>query len=104
MIKARPLESLLLVAGARSVVLRTDRGYSKGDEVYVSYGQKTSALLLLSYGFIPAPGACAVWLDRASDGLSSLRWGVTGCGVRFCLLGAQCCSTGCWQPAAMLNP
>ena len=45
-------------AGARSVALRTDRPYSKGDEVYVSYGQKTSALLLLSYGFIPAPGTC----------------------------------------------
>ena len=46
----------LCSAGARSVALRTDRAYSKGDEVYVSYGQKTSALLLLSYGFIPAPG------------------------------------------------
>ena len=38
------------------MVLRTDRSYAKGDEVYVSYGQKTSSSLLLSYGFIPAAG------------------------------------------------
>ena len=38
------------------MVVRTDRGYSKGDEVYVSYGQKTSSSLLLSYGFIPPAG------------------------------------------------
>ena len=37
------------------MVVRTDRGYSKGDKVYVLYGQKTSFPLLLSHGYISDP-------------------------------------------------
>jgi histone-lysine N-methyltransferase SETD3 len=36
------------------VVLRTERSYQKGEEVFASYGQRSSGELLLSYGFCPA--------------------------------------------------
>ena len=41
-------------------------------QVYISYGQKTSGQLLLSYGFMPAPGsnphdACLLELSLAED-------------------------------------
>jgi len=39
--------------GARSVVLRTDRDYAAGEQVKVSYGQRSGGDLLLSYGFVP---------------------------------------------------
>ena len=39
-----------------AVVLRADRAYAPGDQVVGCYGSKTSGELLLSYGFLPAPG------------------------------------------------
>eukprot|EP00887_Chlorella_sp_A99_P006062 scaffold22.g6062.t1 len=44
-------------AAAGGVVLRPDRGYAAGEEVVISYGERTSGELLLSYGFVPPPGA-----------------------------------------------
>ncbi|PRW56824.1 ribulose-1,5 bisphosphate carboxylase oxygenase large subunit N- chloroplastic [Chlorella sorokiniana] len=38
-----------------AVVLRADRKYKAGEEVLVSYGDKTGGELLLSYGFAPPP-------------------------------------------------
>ncbi|GLI58716.1 hypothetical protein VaNZ11_000469 [Volvox africanus] len=43
------------VSGA--LVLRSDRQYAAGQQVYVSYGPKSSGELLLSYGFCPPPAA-----------------------------------------------
>eukprot|EP00198_Chlamydomonas_reinhardtii_P001652 XP_001690988.1 lysine N-methylase [Chlamydomonas reinhardtii] len=43
--------------GAGALVLRTDRAYAAGQQVYVSYGPKSSGELLLSYGFCPPPAA-----------------------------------------------
>ncbi|KAL4443502.1 hypothetical protein ABPG75_011239 [Micractinium tetrahymenae] len=45
-----------------AVVLRTDRRYWPGEEVHISYGQKTGGELLLSYGFTPKPA------DNPHDG------------------------------------
>ena len=39
----------------KCVTFQPDRSYSPGEQVYVSYGQKTSGELLLSYGFMLAP-------------------------------------------------
>ncbi|GAX78136.1 hypothetical protein CEUSTIGMA_g5578.t1 [Chlamydomonas eustigma] len=39
----------------RSIVLVTDREYQEGQQVYVSYGQRSSGDIMLSYGFCPAP-------------------------------------------------
>ncbi|GAB4816512.1 hypothetical protein N2152v2_003558 [Parachlorella kessleri] len=44
-------------AAAEAVVLAADRQYRPGEQVFVSYGQKTSGQLLLSYGFLPAAGS-----------------------------------------------
>jgi hypothetical protein len=38
------------------VAVRSDRSYGVGEEICVSYGQKTSGELLLSYGFVPGQG------------------------------------------------
>lgn len=37
----------------KNVVLTTDRNYAEGDEVFISYGERSSSELLLSYGFVP---------------------------------------------------
>eukprot|EP00470_Lotharella_oceanica_P011352 CAMPEP_0170183258 /NCGR_PEP_ID=MMETSP0040_2-20121228/30117_1 /TAXON_ID=641309 /ORGANISM="Lotharella oceanica, Strain CCMP622" /LENGTH=490 /DNA_ID=CAMNT_0010428935 /DNA_START=84 /DNA_END=1556 /DNA_ORIENTATION=- len=37
-----------------SVVFRTDREYRQGEEVFVSYGPRSSGDLLLTYGFVPS--------------------------------------------------
>ena len=42
-------------ASKKSVTFQPDRSYSRGEQVYVSYGQKTSGELLLLYGFMLAP-------------------------------------------------
>jgi histone-lysine N-methyltransferase SETD3 len=42
---------------AYSRALQADRAYRSGQQVFISYGQKTSGELLLSYGFAPPPGA-----------------------------------------------
>lgn len=42
---------------SEAVVLQADRAYRPGQQVFISYGQKTSGELLLSYGFAPPPGA-----------------------------------------------
>ena len=42
-------------ASKKCVTFQPDRSYSRGEQVYVSYGQKTSGELLLSYGFMLAP-------------------------------------------------
>lgn len=36
-----------------ALVLRPDRSYAPGEQVFASYGQKSSGQLLLSYGFVP---------------------------------------------------
>lgn len=41
---------------SKAVVLRTDRDYDQGEQVYASYGNRSSGELLLSYGFVPALG------------------------------------------------
>eukprot|EP00878_Enallax_costatus_P028717 GHUV01031052.1.p1 GENE.GHUV01031052.1~~GHUV01031052.1.p1 ORF type:complete len:258 (+),score=106.58 GHUV01031052.1:375-1148(+) len=41
----------------QAVVLRPDRSYKAGDQVFISYGPKSSGELLLSYGFCPPPGS-----------------------------------------------
>ncbi len=41
--------------GCGAVVLRTERPYAAGEQVFASYGQRASADLLLTYGFAP-PG------------------------------------------------
>jgi hypothetical protein len=38
----------------RSVVLRPERAYAAGEQIFASYGQRSSGQLLLSYGFAPA--------------------------------------------------
>lgn len=42
-----------------AVVLRVDRAYSAGEQVFISYGEKSSGELLLQYGFVPPPAAAA---------------------------------------------
>lgn len=42
---------------AGALVLRADRDYAPGEQVFVSYGPKGSGELLLSYGFCPPPAA-----------------------------------------------
>ena len=50
------VETFLDWTGSKKcVTFQPDRGYSAGEQVYVSYGQKTSGELLLSYGFMLAP-------------------------------------------------
>ncbi|KAL4447375.1 hypothetical protein ABPG77_007408 [Micractinium sp. CCAP 211/92] len=49
-------------AASAAVVLRVDRRYRAGEEVHISYGQKTGGELLLSYGFAPKPA------DNPHDG------------------------------------
>ncbi|KAI7843368.1 hypothetical protein COHA_003064 [Chlorella ohadii] len=44
-------------AADAAVVLRADRKYRAGEEVHVSYGEKTGGELLLSYGFAPPPAS-----------------------------------------------
>ena len=51
------LASLLVHPCAQAVVLRPDRAYKPGDQVFTSYGPKTDGELLLSYGFVSPPGA-----------------------------------------------
>jgi len=41
--------------GQGAVVLCVDADYQPGQQVYISYGDKTSGQLLLSYGFCPTP-------------------------------------------------
>mmetsp|Transcript_8895 Transcript_8895/g.16028 ORF Transcript_8895/g.16028 Transcript_8895/m.16028 type:complete len:566 (-) Transcript_8895:879-2576(-) len=41
-----------LISDERSVVLYSDRQYSQTEQVYVTYGQKSNAELLLLYGFV----------------------------------------------------
>jgi SET domain len=38
------------------VVLIADRNYAAGQQVYTSYGERSSAQLLFSYGFVPEAG------------------------------------------------
>jgi len=40
----------------QAAVLRPDCSYKPGEQVYASYGQRSSSELLLSYGFLPEPG------------------------------------------------
>ncbi|KAL3156684.1 hypothetical protein ABBQ38_000961 [Trebouxia sp. C0009 RCD-2024] len=42
-------------ASRKCVTFQPDRSYAPGEQMYVSYGQKTSGELLLSYGFMLAP-------------------------------------------------
>jgi hypothetical protein len=51
-----PFFGVSAVPGGGSVVLEADRSYARGQQVFVSYGQKPSGELLLSYGFVPTPG------------------------------------------------
>uniref|UniRef100_A0A0D9VKG0 SET domain-containing protein n=1 Tax=Leersia perrieri TaxID=77586 RepID=A0A0D9VKG0_9ORYZ len=38
------------------IVFTTDRSYQPGEQVFISYGKKSSGELLLSYGFVPKEG------------------------------------------------
>lgn len=50
------VETFLDWTGSKKcVTFQPDRSYSAGEQLYVSYGQKTSGELLLSYGFMLAP-------------------------------------------------
>jgi histone-lysine N-methyltransferase SETD3 len=40
-----------------NITLTADRVYRPGEQIYASYGQKTSGELLLSYGFVPEEGS-----------------------------------------------
>ncbi|KAK9792693.1 hypothetical protein WJX73_002523 [Symbiochloris irregularis] len=42
---------------SKAVVLKPDRAYKPGDQIFTSYGPKTDGELLLSYGFVCPPGA-----------------------------------------------
>ncbi|KAK4801138.1 hypothetical protein SAY86_021625 [Trapa natans] len=41
---------------SQGVVFTTDRSYEPGEQVFISYGQKSNGELLLSYGFVPKEG------------------------------------------------
>lgn len=41
---------------SRGVVFTTDRSYQPGEQVFISYGNKSNGELLLSYGFVPREG------------------------------------------------
>ncbi|MBA0679414.1 hypothetical protein Goari_011182 [Gossypium aridum] len=41
---------------SQAVVFTTDRAYQSGEQVFISYGKKSNAELLLSYGFVPKEG------------------------------------------------
>ncbi|TYJ21367.1 hypothetical protein E1A91_A08G059300v1 [Gossypium mustelinum] len=41
---------------SQAVVFTTDRAYQPGEQVFISYGKKSNAELLLSYGFVPKQG------------------------------------------------
>ncbi|XP_068644007.1 ribulose-1,5 bisphosphate carboxylase/oxygenase large subunit N-methyltransferase, chloroplastic [Aristolochia californica] len=42
---------------SEGIVFTTDRSYQPGEQVFISYGKKSSGELLLSYGFVPKEGA-----------------------------------------------
>ncbi|KAG9448581.1 hypothetical protein H6P81_008546 [Aristolochia fimbriata] len=41
---------------SEGIVFTTDKSYQPGDQVFISYGKKSSGELLLSYGFVPKEG------------------------------------------------
>ncbi|PKA51197.1 Ribulose-1,5 bisphosphate carboxylase/oxygenase large subunit N-methyltransferase, chloroplastic [Apostasia shenzhenica] len=41
---------------SKGIVFTTDRQYQPGEQVFISYGQKSNGELLLSYGFVPKDG------------------------------------------------
>ncbi|KAL6911402.1 hypothetical protein ACP4OV_000207 [Aristida adscensionis] len=41
---------------SKGIVFTTDRSYQPGEQVFISYGKKSSGELLLSYGFVPKEG------------------------------------------------
>ncbi|KXZ55876.1 hypothetical protein GPECTOR_2g1427 [Gonium pectorale] len=66
--------------GLGGLVLRADRPYAAGQQVFVSYGPKSSGELLLSYGFCPPPAAnphqdykLRLAVDPATDPLAELK-------------------------------
>lgn len=50
-IDAREAGDWLFSSGDEEVILYADRGYRRMEQVYISYGQKSNAELLLLYGF-----------------------------------------------------
>merc|ERR1719157_192917 len=50
-IDAREGGDWLFSSGEEEVILYADRGYRQMEQVYISYGQKSNAELLLLYGF-----------------------------------------------------
>lgn len=50
-IDARQTGSWLFQVGGEEVILYADRGYRRMEQIYISYGQKSNAELLLLYGF-----------------------------------------------------
>jgi hypothetical protein len=40
-------------SNAKAVVFVTDKSYESGEQVFISYGKRSSGELLLAYGFIP---------------------------------------------------
>jgi histone-lysine N-methyltransferase SETD3 len=56
-----------------NIVLVADRQYRPGDQIFCSYGQKTSGEMLLSYGFLPEEGtnvhdACLIRIGGLGQG------------------------------------
>lgn len=50
-VDAREVGSWLFKTGEEEVILYADRGYRKMEQIYISYGPKSNAELLLLYGF-----------------------------------------------------
>jgi hypothetical protein len=50
-IDAREAGDWLFSSGEEEVILYADRGYRRMEQIYISYGQKSNAELLLLYGF-----------------------------------------------------
>merc|ERR1740117_1924771 len=48
---AREVGDWLFKTGEEEVILYADRGYRKMEQIYISYGPKSNADLLLLYGF-----------------------------------------------------
>jgi SET domain/Rubisco LSMT substrate-binding len=56
-----------------TIILVADRMYRPGEQIFASYGQKTSGELLLSYGFVPEEGfnphdACLLCIESLGKG------------------------------------
>lgn len=61
----------------QNIVLVADRKYRPGEQIFASYGQKTSGEMLLSYGFLPEEGsnvhdACLLSIGGVGEGVEQI--------------------------------